>query len=135
MNLLKFIFWGAYIFSMCGCAADAKISDETSLAYDKQNHMLLIGSSGSAKYVKTIKLDLQRDTLLICTISIKLKPLFKMNRSYRKSAMYAIKLYSNVEFVKMGSTLCKLSEINENSIESGFPVLIVFPQKFPIVIR
>jgi len=123
----------ASFFSMIGCATCDKISKEAHFAYDKQNHMLLVGSTGSAKYVKLIELDLQQDTLVVRKAHIKLKPIF--NKSFRKEADFAIKLESNVEFVKIGHKTYKVSEISKYSIMAGFPTLIIIPQRFPCIIK
>ena len=139
MKLQKFIIYIIFMFcflSSCGDISNAK--DFTQLRYDKNNHILLIQIFESAKYINKIELDLQQDTLLIDKVSKRTVSFFG-EKSIKKTAKCTIKLLPNVKFVKLGDTLFKLSEIDgysqEELIEIGCAVNIVFPQKFPYIIR
>jgi len=109
------------------------------LRYDKEKNMLLIDQMESARTLKRIDLDLQQDTLVISKIVKKLVP-FYGEKSVRKTVNCIVKLPSNVEFVKLGDTLYKLSEMNEFSYDKitedyNWGVIIVFPKKFPFTIE
>ena len=118
-----------------GNVSDAK-DNFIRLRYDKHNHSLLMELLESATYIKKIKLDLQQDTLIIRKVSKKLVPRFG-KENVRMLTNCIIELQSNVEYVKFGNTLYKLSEMDEYSqdkIRNMQSVLTVFPKKFPCVI-
>jgi len=108
------------------------------LRYDKEKNMLLIDHAESARILKKIELDLQQDTLVISKIVKKLVP-WNGEKSVRKTVNCVVKVPSNVEFVKLGDMLYKLSEIDKFSYEEiteryNWGVIIVYPKKFPFVI-
>ena len=139
MKLLKYVNCSILmlcIFSSCGNKSDVK-EYLIQLRYDKQNNSLLIEILESAKYINKIKLDLQQDTLLIRKVSTKFVSFYR-KKSVRKFTECIIELQSNVEYIRLGNTLYKLSEIDEFSQEKlrdRHSVLTVFPKKFPCIIK
>ena len=132
-NSLKFISSAVIIFSffsMCVSKPDEKFNF-IDLSYDKNNRILLIKNLESAKYIKKIKLDLHQDSLIIRKVSKRLVPVSEKKREKMFAAKCVdkyIKLNSNVEYVKTGNTLRKLSEIDEFSQdEFQHCPIIVFP--------
>ena len=140
IKLLKFISYGVFlccVFSMCGNKAGDK-NTSIYLYYDKHKHILLIYNFESARYIKTIELDLQHDTLIIGKVSRRLIPIFRKVRNGWLMTECTVKLQPAVEVVKCGDRVFKLSEMeafsHEELINKRYVVITVFPRKFPCVI-
>jgi len=100
--------------------------------------MLLIENLSDASTIKRIELDKQQDTLVICKIIKKQGPFYGEHNA-RKTASCIIKFPENIEFVKLGDKLYKLSELREFSqdelLRSRISIIIVPSYKFPCVIE
>jgi len=138
MKLWKLVIGSVFLFcTFLSC--EQETTALMILRYDQKKDMLLIDQAESARTLKRIDLDLQQDTLVISKIVKKLVP-WHGEKSVRKTANCIVKLPSNVGFVKLGSALYKLSEMNEFSFDTitenyHWGVIIVYPQKFPFIIE
>lgn len=126
------------IFSSCG-QESTKTTESIYLRFDKKYNILSIWDFESARYINKLDLDLQRDTLIICKASKKLilPPTYRKTVTRKTAAVSAVKLLSNIEYVKYGGELFKLSELEEFSIEEFMEtsmsdvIIIDYPKKFP----
>ena len=109
------------------------------LRYDKGKNMLLIDQMESARTLKRIDLDMQQDTLVISKIVKKFVPLLG-KATERECANCVIKLPSNVEYIRLGDKLYKLSEMNKFSYDEitdkyHWTTILIYPQKFPFIVQ
>jgi len=138
MKFWKLVMGSTFMFcTFFACEQETNVLMH--LQYDKKKNMLLIGHAESARTLKIIELDLQQDTLVIGRI-VKKFVSWNGEKSARRGAICIIGLPSNVEFVRLGDTVHKISELGEFSLEWAieiykWPVFIIHPRKYPITIQ